>query len=252
MMFILSKLLSFLTQPFIWILGLLIWAWLTKRAGLRKWLLIVSACLGFLFSNQFILNQVVKGWEVSPKHYSELKGPYDYAIVLGGMASFDNEYDRIRFNGASDRLWQSVDLYKKGIIRGFILSGGSSSVLHPEDREMVFLKDYLLELGIPQESILSDTLSRNTRENAKNVKNNFYVPGKKYLLVTSAIHMRRALACFRQEGIPVASFSADVVAPIKNRFNPGSLLPSAGALGGWEAVMHEMIGYMMYDILGYF
>ncbi|MFN8207186.1 MAG: YdcF family protein [Bacteroidales bacterium] len=252
MFFFLSKILGILTQPFIWILILLLIAWFTGRQRLRRWMLISAAILGFLFSNGFLLDQVTRLWEVKPKQEAELKGPYDYAVVMGGMTVLDRETDRIRFYQASDRLWQTVDLYKKGLVHGIILSGGSGSLLYPGDREMVYLGTYLRQLGIPDNAIRCDTLSRNTHESAMIVKRDFYEPGKKYLLVTSAWHMRRSLACFRQEGIPVSSFPADVTAPVKGRFNPARLLPSAGALAGWEMLMHEMVGYVVYDVMGYY
>ena len=79
-------------------------------------ILIDPRALSALFSNSFLLEEVDRVWEIPAKHYEELK-VYDAGIVLGGILSYDQQFDRIQFYRSSDRLFQAVELYKKGFIK---------------------------------------------------------------------------------------------------------------------------------------
>ena len=67
-----------------------------------------------------------------------------------------------------------------------------------------------MNLGIPAERIELEDRSRNTVENAVftralvNPK-----PNERWLLVTSAAHMPRAIGTFRQAGFPIEAYPVD-------------------------------------------
>ena len=69
--------------------------------------------------------------------------------------------------------------------------------------EAPVLKLYLEKIGIPGYDILLESKSRNTHENAVNMKSMLdqSFPGGKFLLISSGWHLRRATACFIKEGI---------------------------------------------------
>ena len=119
MLFIFSKLLSFLIAPLTWIFILLVWAILTKQALKRRKLLISALLVLYVFSNSFLLNLVMRNWEIAPKKHNELSS-YDAGIVLGGMLWYDKEFDRMQFTRSTDRVMQAVDLYKRGIIKKIV------------------------------------------------------------------------------------------------------------------------------------
>jgi uncharacterized SAM-binding protein YcdF (DUF218 family) len=69
------------------------------------------------------------------------------------------------------------------------------------------------------------------------------------VLVTSASHMRRAVATFHKQGIfpdtyPVDYQATDIVTPF-------SFVPSAGSLDKMTAVLHELFGMLAYRLHGY-
>jgi uncharacterized SAM-binding protein YcdF (DUF218 family) len=110
--------------------------------------------------------------------------------------------------------------------------------------------DYLLLNQIPSEDILIENTSRNTKENAFNsaeiLKKKY--PKGNFLLITSAIHMKRAQLCFEKEGIITKAFPTDCTTSYTNFSAEDILLPSVAALEKWEDLIHECIGYLVYKI----
>lgn len=204
------------------------------------------------FSNGFIFDQIIKWWEADPVMKSELDSNYDYAIVLGGMASHDSSMNRIVFHESMDRLLQTLDLYSEGFVDTIVISGGSARLIFKEKKEATVLKQYLVDLGIDGQRIFTDPESRNTYENITNSLKLIDQPQqRKLLLVTSAFHMRRAKAILKKQGIAADTYPAHFISST-GPFNPASIvLPSAGTFVGWDMFIKEMVGLLMYKIKGY-
>lgn len=254
MFFFFSKIISFLFNPIIWIFSLFLFSLVSKNTRIKKKSFLGALILFYLFSNSFLLEEVSRVWELPATYYKDLK-IYDAGIVLGGILSYDQQYDRIQFQRGADRLLQAVELYKTGNIKKIFFTGGSGSIEFADAKEGMFVKRYLLTLGIPENDIWIENESRNTRENAFFAKQfldkHAYGEGK-FLLITSGHHMRRALACFRKVGINVTPYSVDRNASLERHFTfDHLLLPNVHTLMWWEAVIHEWIGMLIYKIQGY-
>ena len=254
MFFIISKILSFLITPITWVFVLLLFALISKNPKRKKKSLIWAISLFYFFSNPFILEEVGRVWELPATHYKDLK-TYDAGIVLGGMLNYDTDLERIQFQRGADRLFQAVELYKRGFIKKIFFVGGSGSIEFADNKEGMFVRKYLLMLGIPEQDIWIENESRNTRENAVNakefLKKGQFVNGK-FLLITSGHHMRRAFACFNKVGIDVVPYSVDRSASPERRFTPSHLLlPDVSVFNWWDAFIHEWIGIAVYKIQGY-
>ncbi len=253
MFFILSKILSFFLSPIWWITVLLLAYLIFKKFKRRKLVAIVAFSLLLVFSNQLLFYHVSGWWEGELKNSDEL-GHYDGIILLGGFSNYQTESQRIRFMQSGDRLFQAVELYKKGKATYFIFTGGSGRVIEREKSEGEYLKDYLKLLSIPQDSTLVEWKSRNTRENAVEtakmlIANN--LGQGKFLLVTSGFHTKRALGCFKKAGVDVVPYTAD---PLQSSIAPDfwdAISPSASVLATWELLFREWIGYAVYKIRGY-
>ena len=98
----------------------------------------------------------MRNWELPAINNKSIEKTYDFGIVLSGMGKYDPALNRFNFFRSSDRLWQTITLYKQGIIKKIIISGGSGSILHPNQRESVYLRDYLITIDIPKSDILID------------------------------------------------------------------------------------------------
>jgi len=191
-------------------------------------------------------------WEVPATKYQDMK-TYDAGIVLGGMLEYDDEYDRIQFYRAADRLLQAIELYKKGKIRKIIFTGGSGSLIYKDKKEAPLAKRYLLTIGIPEQDIIIESESKNTRENAVNTKHlvdSLSIKGK-LLLITSGFHMRRAIACFEKAGIHVDSYSTDRYSGKRKFLFDHLFIPNSQSLEVWDLLIHEITGYIVYYFSGY-
>jgi uncharacterized SAM-binding protein YcdF (DUF218 family) len=251
MFFALSKLLAFIITPGFWVFILLGIAVFSKNEIRKKNCLRWGFWLFVFFSNAFIFNLCMRAWEV-PATVPTLK-TYEAGIVLGGMSSYSEELDRVQFYRGVDRLLQAVELYRKGVIRKIIFTGGSGMLMQPDMKEGKYLKRYMYYFNIPEKDFIIESESKNTHENAaftKVILDNEQISGN-YLLITSAFHMRRSLGCFRKAGIGAESYSTD-------RYSRGVefeldhvLIPNISAMDGWSNLIHEMVGYITYKIIGY-
>ena len=245
MFYIISKLLSFLFQPIIWIFILLIIALFYKSQ--RRKILIISISLFYFFSNSFIADEVTRIWEV--KRFAP-NLTYDVGIVLGGIADYDKITKAHNFNKNADRLMYAEQLYHKGIIKKIMLSGGNGLLFNDGYIESEAMRDYLLANKIPITDIIIENTSRNTIENAMNsaeILKEKYNEGT-FLLITSANHMRRAQLCFNKANLEITAFPTDCTNSYRSTGYDYILFPRVEALERWQDLIHEWIGYIVYKI----
>jgi uncharacterized SAM-binding protein YcdF (DUF218 family) len=252
MLFLLSRLLNFLIAPITWIAISIFFSIFKKdRVVKSKWS-ICSLSLLLFFSNTFVFDRFMHAWEINAMKDDELNH-FDAAILLTGMATFDPATNRLEFNDRTDRLMQAIRLYKENKIGTLILCGGPVTVSGSDTLEPELLKTYIEALGIPETHILIESKSRNTHENAVNMKRllDSNLPNGKYLLISSAAHLTRATMCFAKEGIQVSPYSTDRYSgPVKYDIDY-LLLPSSATLFNWEKLLHEWVGILVYKLQGF-
>ena len=74
----------------------------------------------------------------------------------------------------------------------------------------------------------------------------------KYILVTSGIHMKRALACFEKEGLTCTPFSTDLYTNQSgNYYWDQYLIPNMDNFTQWNKLNKEISGFLAYKIMGY-
>lgn len=254
MFFILSKILGFLAQPFYWIIILFVIAWFTKRARLKIWSFRLGVAFFFFFTNTVIFCEFTRIWEPDGKRIDDLPD-YDVAVVLGGMAEYDNNLERLSLRRGADRLWQTLHLYRLGKVKKILISGANGDLVDKGLNEAVQFKSVLLDHGIPAGDILLDSVSRNTHENAvESIKIlNSHPELNSVLLVTSALHMTRSKACFEKSGLKnFDTFTTDHYTGSKRNYQFDQwLIPNVSVLSDWAKLNHEIIGYITYWMMGY-
>lgn len=254
MFFYLSKILSFICMPFTLIVGILLLGLLIKNPAWKKRLYITGIALLLFFSNTFIIDEVVRWWEIDPVRIENLHKTYAVAIVLGGFTATGVEPDdRVYTSRSIDRLLHTLQLYREGKVQKFLITGGSGLVFAKGLSESEQAKQLLLLSKVPEKDIILEPNARNTHENAiysaEIIRDRF--PGQSCLLVTSAYHMRRAKACFDKIGLPVDVFSADL-STFERSFTPDVLfLPNPGAIEKWHLFIREISGMLAYKVAGY-
>lgn len=250
--FFLIKRLEFLLQPFTWALILLALAWYTANPYRRRRLL--GAALGVLlfFSNSFIVDECYRWWEMEITLFREIDPSIRTAILLGGGLSYDKEVDRVNYGHSADRYVQVLEPYHRGLIDRIMVVGGAANYLEPETREGDLLKRFLLNAGVAESDIIVERQSLNTFQNAALSRPILEKLGEqRYLLVTSSSHMRRALACFAQQGIDVQPYAVQKRVGNRRWELDFLLVPKAENFGKWAALLHEWVGFVSYKVRGY-
>jgi uncharacterized SAM-binding protein YcdF (DUF218 family) len=254
MFFIASKILDFLSHPFYWIVILFLIAWFTKRERLKKWTFRIGIGYLVFFTNTVIFSEFTRLWEPDGKKIEEL-GHYDVAVVLGGMAEYDNTLERLSMRRGGDRIWQAIHLYHLGKVDKLLLSGAHGYLVDKGLNEAVQFRDVLLDNGIPAEDILIDSLSKNTYENALESKKilDQHPELKSVLLVTSALHMKRAEGCFLKAGFEqLETFTTDHYTGNERNYQFDQwLFPNESVMTDWSRLLHEWFGYTTYWMMGY-
>lgn len=250
MFYVLSKILGLIINPLVWIITCLIIGLIVKKQKIKKYFLWISAILFVFFSNNFIVNGFISSWEsFEQKNYSKVQ-QYSYGVVLSGMLKYNPENCEIGFMRSSDRIWQSLKLYKQKKIKKILISGGHANFFNKDTIESALLKNYLVNIGIPTNDIITEEKSKNTYENAVFTKE-LLSSTDTVLLITSASHMRRSYKCFKKAGILCDTFSTDFYYK-HSVFNVEDIFfPSYKALQKWHTLFHEIVGIIAYKIAGY-
>lgn len=254
MFFVLSKVLSFLTHPFSWIVILLLIAWISKRPFLSRYSFRTAIVALLFFSNTVVFLEFARWWEPEGTKIEEV-GHYDCAIVLGGMAEWDNTNERLSLRRGGDRIWQAINLYHLGKVDRLLISGANGYLGEDKLDEANQFKEILVQNGIPDSVILVESISKNTHENA--VESKKVLDGhpeiSSVLLITSALHMPRAEACFAKAGFDsFDTFTTDHYTGDERSYKLDQIIiPNVSTLVCWRQLIKEWIGYTIYAMMGY-
>lgn len=250
MFFALSKIFYFLLVPYHWVLGLLLVMWLAKNPVRKKRLGIAAVLMTLLFSNGYLYGIIAWNWQPEVRKQDHARS-YPLGILLGGM-TFGDEKDQRYFGGTSDRFIQTARLYHTGHIKKILLSGGDGSLKQNRPGEASFLRGELLALHVPDADILVEAFSKNTWESAvaaKRIIDSLQVKDS-CVLITSAMHMRRAQSSFSKASIPVAPHVADFIMMRPPSGIGDVLVPNLSLLSAWQYLLKEMVGVVVYRITG--
>lgn len=254
MFFILSKTAAFLLLPSnllitLGLLGIVLMATRWQRAGKRLAIasLVLLALVGFSPLGALLAHAL----ESRFPPWDPARGAPDGIVVLGGAISpgLSRDYGDTVVGGDAGRVIAIAKLARAYPNARIVYSGGDASLFANGLSEANFLYPVLDSFGVPRERVMLESRSRNTEENAAFTKELVKPkPGERWLLVTSAQHMPRAVGCFRRVGLPVEAYP--VAWHTRKRV---SLFPSdvlGGGLGSLDFVTHEWIGLITYWLTG--
>ena len=255
MFFSLSKILGFFAYPSnvliaIGLLGLVLL--LTRFTRLASWLIVTSLVLIAVAGLSPLGNALILPLEQRFPPWDASRGPPDGIVLLGGMISPDVSAARgaVALNEAAERITVTAELARRYPNARIVLTGGSNALIFDEGIEAVFAVRQLEALGVAHDRIAAEEQARNTIENAvfsrlvANPK-----PGERWLLVTSAYHMPRAMAVFRAAGFPVEAYPVDwrTRGPI-DMVRPFASL--GDGLRRTDTAVHEWAGLLAYRLTG--
>jgi uncharacterized SAM-binding protein YcdF (DUF218 family) len=173
-------------------------------------------------------------------------------IVLGGAieAGLSESRDQVIVNDAGERAIYLADLARRYPNARLIFSGGSGFIGGGTSEADIVSRQADV-LGAPRTRLILENRSRNTYENAAFSAALVHPkPGERWLLVTSAWHMPRAVGCFRQAGFAIDAFPVDY----RTRGWSDGLRFNGFASDGLlqlDLAVKEWIGLVAYRLAGY-
>jgi uncharacterized SAM-binding protein YcdF (DUF218 family) len=177
----------------------------------------------------------------------------DAIVVLGGTLSPPASPAReANLSAAVDRLVYATKLYRLGKSPTILISGGNATSAETMDAESIHAAALLRDWGIPADAILTETESVNTYENAVYTKlmldqHNL----KSVLLVTSALHMPRALATFESAGVQAIPAATDFESRLPMASGMEAWIAEPAALEGTTRALKEYFGRLVYRQRGW-
>jgi len=254
MFFILSKTVAFFLLPSnfliaIGFIGLVLTVTRFKRTG--RWIALTSfillALVGFSPLGNLLAHQLESRfppWD--PSH-----GAPDGIVVLGGVISpqLSRDWGETAVGGDAGRVIAIAKLARAYPNARIVYSSGDASLRGNRPPEADFLYPLLDTFGVPRERVALESKSRNTLENALFSKDLMKPkPGERWLLVTSAQHMPRAIGTFRQAGFDVEAYPVAWHTRRHVGLYPMDVL--SNGLGRLDSATHEWIGVIAYWLTG--
>lgn len=220
--------------------------WLSRRR-LPRWLLRAGIVLELgclLLATPFGANLLLRAQErrVGVDAACEREPPSTIVLLAGGMRRDAGDGGDVGALGESSlqRTLGAADLFARMPRARLVVSGGR----HRDaivSREMA---SFATRLGVPTEAIRVEGRSLTTWENAFQVRALDPPLPQRIWLVTSAVHLPRALLAFRAAGFEPCGWPVDRRAAAFAGWT--DLLPGGSAIARSEAVLHEWIGEMAY------
>jgi len=144
------------------------------------------------------------------------------------------EADSIRRALAGAALWRNTPDVS------LVLAGGGPYAVS----ETAVLRELMQQLGVPAQTIRDESSSHTTWENAEQLRALQPALPAQIRLVSSALHLPRALVAFRAAGFQPCAIASD------RRYLPpggvGYYLPQSSALRKAELAIHELAGEAVY------
>ena len=234
-----------MTEPLL--IALVVAAWLAGRAGWRR-LRLAGVGLALLAVLAIGCGPVPGGllqyWQAPYAQRPAADWAPSNAIVLL-TANTSNPPGGVPEPGHAGytRIAEAVALYREcraAGVRCIVLVSGGDAMSIGEPLAQVY-QDALMRLGVPNADMLLEPRSRTTWQNAEFARAPLArIGAERVWLVSSALHLRRAVFAFRHFGIPVTPVRADYLRSV------WSLLPSAYNFHVTDLALHEYAGMALY------
>ncbi len=226
--------------------------WTRWRAAGRT-LLGVATAVGVAITVLPVADWLAVPLEVRFEHPASMPDRADGIIVLGGAFDLGNTEAEgpVEMTRRADRMVAFVALARRYPEAKLVFTGGSGRAFGAADHitEAAAARLFLDQIGFPAERVLFEERSRDTYENALNAQALVRpAPGERWVLITSALHMPRAVACFRGVGWDVLPYPVDYRTPGAIRLAPHFRF--LAALDGISEAAHEWAGLVVYRLLG--
>ncbi|WP_321314374.1 ElyC/SanA/YdcF family protein [Halarcobacter sp.] len=189
-------------------------------------------------------NSLIKPLETKYKSYINIDSNIKYVLVLGNAHSTNSDISEVSqlSNTALKRLSEGIRIYKKLNSSKLIVSGyAGDDKLTPH---ALIAKNAAISLGVPIKDILTQEKAKDTIEEAEYLKKS--IGDEKFILVTSASHMPRAIKIFKSEGLN------PIPAPTEFSYKENIdylTFPKVTYMNKTTLAFHEYIGTFWFEIV---
>jgi uncharacterized SAM-binding protein YcdF (DUF218 family) len=187
-----------------------------------------------------------------PQPPVDMAAPYGIVVLGGGV---DDMISAARgqtvFGEGGERITETVILAKRFPQARIAYTGGTNSLTGGSSSEALRARDLMAELGIAPDRVTIEDKARNTEENARFTAAIVHPePSQRWLIVTSAFHMPRAMGVFEKAGFhPIAyPVSYHTIGQGLADFYP--LFDPERNLRLFHLALHEWIGLAAYWATG--
>lgn len=258
MFFVVSKLLTWLAQPYTWI-ALLLLADLPRRGQpARRWPLPLALALLLLSGWEWPADALLGSLEdqVSPYARQDPDGngidAYAGVIVLGGALQPGRMWTRpgqLPLEPSAERMIAAARLAREHPRLTVVFTGGEGELLSSGLTESARAHEVFAALGLEPGRVRYEPAARNTVENARYcARLPDLDPRRPWLLLSSAYHLPRALATFRRAGWNVSPYPVDYRTP---GHTPWWRFDWLDAAVHWQLALHEWLGLLVYRLVGW-
>jgi uncharacterized SAM-binding protein YcdF (DUF218 family) len=179
------------------------------------------------------------------------RGAPDGIVVLGGAISpsLSRDYGEPSVPGNAGRIFAVGRLGRAYPNARIVYSGGDGTLGGKEGIEADYLPPIADMFGLAPGRVLLEPRARNTIENATFSKDMAKPkPGERWLVVTSAQHMPRAIGVFRQAGFTVEPYPVGWNVALRPDYSPS--LAIIGNLARLDSAAYEWVGLLAYWVTG--
>jgi uncharacterized SAM-binding protein YcdF (DUF218 family) len=255
MAYVFGKLAFILLRPsnFLLLLGLagLLGLWRRPRAWAKA---LLALSLGLML---VVTVLPVGSWLMAPledrfPRLTDYPARVDGVVVLGGGVRSDITAARgtATFQDPAERYFALLELARRYPDAKLLFTGGVGRLEGDIPPETDTIRLLLRQQGVPVSRVLLDGQARTTRENALYAKAlGQPKPGERWLLVTSAGHMPRAMGCFRAVGWEPTPWLVDYRTTGPFQLGIGERLDEG--LYQLDEAAYEWLGLVYYRLLGW-
>jgi uncharacterized SAM-binding protein YcdF (DUF218 family) len=234
----------------IWLLLVVLATLLYRRRGMGRppwwWAACVGVALLYLTSTRTVVRWTMARLEIGCPT-AVLDAPVDAVLVLGGgLGPVNTRREPELAVDTAARLLAGVRVFRYAGAAKLIVSGGPTARgLEPEAATMA---RQAVSLGVPPEAVVQESRSFNTWQQADRLRDAPAMAGH-VALVTSAMHMRRAMYAFAGSRARLTPVSVGCVdAPDAPRRILTGLMPAPEALLSANNVVYEVTGLAWYRL----
>jgi uncharacterized SAM-binding protein YcdF (DUF218 family) len=250
-MYLIKKLITQAFMPLPVALGLcvagLVLLWFTRKQKTGKGFITAGVILLILTSYSTLPDRLLSALEQENAPFVSQSQPLNeikWIVILGSgnMSQPGTARDTALTSSSLFRVVEGVRLHRSLPQAKLLFCGGPTNNETPEAETMA---QAALALGVPEQDIAREATSLDTADQVERVKE--IVKSDKFILVSSAFHLPRAMFLFKRSGLEPTPDAVDYRAGDHGP-PPDAVFPQSTNIRKFEIAIHEYLGMLWYRL----